>query len=162
MRTLLRKGRADGTRRPSGWSAARDDARRLAIEIGRGQPNAALDAMSLGFVLQPHEVAYRYVPAWLIAFKHGRWAAPSTARILVTDHRLVCNLSSARLASLPWHGLVGLRINLDHACVTLDYADGTPIALTGAFAPVIAVAAVGLAFDVGALLAHPGLAALRS
>lgn len=117
--------------------------------------------MALGIVLQPHEVAYRYVPTRLSAFDHGRWAPPSAARVLVTDYRLACMLSIGCLASLPWHGLFGLCIDIDHACVTLDYADGAPIALTGDFAPVTAVAAVACTYGSATLLTHPGLAPLR-
>ncbi|WP_162529260.1 hypothetical protein, partial [Segeticoccus rhizosphaerae] len=137
------------------------DARALAIELGRGRPRAPFDPMAAGVVLWPGEAVYRQVPLALSIRSRGSWATPSTATVLVTDQRLLCRFHSGCLASLPWRHLTGLHINLAAAQITLDYADGTPIALTGVFAPVIAVAAVACTYGPAALLTHPGLESLR-
>lgn len=162
MKTRPRHRRSAGTRRPSGWPAARDDARRLAIEIGRGQPDTMFDAMAAGVVLKQRETAYRQVPVWLIAFDHGHWASPSPVQAIVTDQRLICRLTTAQLASLPWCGVIGLHVDLPHARVTLDDADGMPIMICGAAAPTIAVSAVAFTYGPSALLTHPALDCLRS
>lgn len=162
MRTRLRHRRPGGTGRPSGWPAARDDARSLAIEIGRGQPDTNFDAMAAGIVLSEGEIAYRLVPVWLIAFDHGHWAPPSTAQVIVTDQRLICRLATAQLASLPWCGLIGLQVDLARARVTLDDADGIPIMICGAAAPTIAVSAVAFTYGARTLLTHPALAPVRN
>lgn len=161
MRTHLGHRRPTKPHAADSWPAARDDARMLAIEIGHGQPHVALDAMAFGFVLQPREVAYRYVPAWLTAFDHGRWASPSASRVFVTDRRLVCRLSSGPLACLLWRGVAGLHVDLPRGRLTLDYADGAPVQLFGREAPTIAVAAISFIYGPRALTTHPGIEALR-
>lgn len=162
MRTRLRHRRPAGTRYPSGWPTARDDARRLAIEIGRGQPDTMFDAMAAGVVLKQGETAYRQVPVWLTAFDHGHWASPNPAQAIVTDQRLLCRLHTGCLASLPWHHLAGLHINLPEEQITLDHGDGRPVAVSGPAVPVVAVVGVARTYGVEALLTHDGLATLRS
>ena len=143
-------------------AAARDDARSLALELGRGQPRARFDPMNAGVVLWPNETAYRQVPLWLTAYDHGHWAAPSWTSVLVTDQRLLCRFASGTLAALPWNGLVGLNIDLSADRVTLDHGDGQPVALSGPAAPPVAVASVAFLYGIDALLQHPGLDGLRS
>ena len=143
-------------------AAAREHARALAIELGRGQPRAPFDPMNAGVVLWPNETAYRQVPLWLTAFDHGHWAAPSWTTVLVTDQRLLCRFASGSLASLPWNGLVGLNIDLGSDRVTLDHGDGQPVALSGPDTPTIAVASVAFLYGIDALLQHPALDGLRS
>lgn len=162
MRTPLRHRRPAETRRPSGWPAARDDARRLAVEIGRGRPDTPFDAMVAGVVLHPSETAYRQVPVWLIAFDHDHWAVPSPVQAIITDQRLICRLPTWQLATLPWRGLVGLHIDLPHAQVVLDYGDGAPVTATGGAVPLVAVAAVAFTCGPSRLLVHPDLRPLRS
>ena len=161
MRTPLRHRRPAATRRPSGWPAARDDARRLAVEIGRGQPDTPFDAMAAGVVLHPSETAYRQVPIWLFAFDHDHWAAPSPVQAVITDQRLICRLPTWQLATLLWRGAVGLYVDLPRARVTLDYGDGAPVTVAGDAIPMVAVAAVAFTLGPAALLSHPSLACLR-
>ena len=141
--------------------AAFHDARALALEFGRGQPRTPFDPMAAGVVLWPAETVYRQVGLWLSVLDHGVWAVPSWANVLVTDQRLLCRFGSGALASLPWRGLVGLRIDLPHDRVTLDHGDGEPVILSGPTVPIIAVVGIASVYGIEALVAHRGLKRLR-
>ena len=142
-------------------AVAYDDARALAVELGRGVSSSGFDAMSAGLVLLPGETAYRWVQVWIMVQHDGCWAPPSWAQILVTDQRLLCRCGDGRLVSLYWSDVVGMQIALDQQSIILNYGDHAPVALSGVETAVIAVAAVATLYGVSSLLAHPALAALR-
>lgn len=141
--------------------AARDDARALALELGRGRPRATFDPMTAGVVLWPGETVYRQVSLWLTVFEHGGWLTPSWASVIVSDQRLLCRFRSGCLASLPWRGMVGLHINLFNEEITLDHGDGQLVILSGPATSTVAVASVAFVYGVEALLQHLALGSLR-
>ena len=148
--------------------AARDrteayhDARALALEIARGVPSARFDPMREGVVLQSGETVYRQVRIWVSVQQDGRWADASFADVIVTDVRLLCRMSSGRLTSLWWNGVVGLHIDLATEHVILDFGDGQPVCLTGPAISSLAVVGIASMYGLEAMLTHPGLAPLRT
>ena len=142
-------------------TAAYDDARALAVELGRGVCSSGFDAMSAGLVLLPDETAYRWVQAWIMVEQGGCWAPPSWAQILVTDQRLLCRCGDGRLFSLYWSEVVGIQIALGRQSCILNYGDQPPIALSGVETAVVAVAAVATLYGAPSLLTHPELTSLR-
>lgn len=143
-------------------TAAYDDARSLAIELGRGSPLRAFDELAAGIVLRPNETVYRSTDAWVRSQFSGRWGAPRPARVVVSDQRLLCRLPDGRWTSLWWNGVVGLQVDLAAEHVTLDYGDGEPIGLSGIRAPIIGVAAIAFVHGIEALIRHPALNPLRA
>jgi hypothetical protein len=108
--------RARGPGEPAIGAAAQaafEDARALALEMGRGTPARHFDAMSAGLVLTHGESAYRCVGAWLAAQDNGCWAPPNRAQVLITDQRLICRCDDGRVLSLLWAEVAGLQIVLD-------------------------------------------------
>ena len=142
-------------------AAAYDEARALAVELGRGVSASGFDAMGAGLVLLPGETVYRWVQAWIMVQHDGCWAPPTWAQILVTDQRLLCRCGDGRLFSLYWSEVVGIQIALGRQSCILNYGDNAPIALSGVETAVIAVAAVAKLYGISSLLAHPALSALR-
>ena len=142
-------------------AVAYDDARALAVELGRGVSSSGFDSMSAGLVLLPGEIAYRWVQAWIMVQHDGCWAPPSWAQILVTDQRLLCRCGDGRLVSLYWSEVVGMQIALAQPSIILNYGEHPPIALSGVEVAVIAVSAVATLYRPPSLLTHPALSALR-
>ena len=142
-------------------AAAFDDARALALELGRGIPARHFDAMREGLVMGRSEVAYRRVGAWLAAHDGGCWAPPNWAQALITDERLLCRCDDGRLLSLPWSEMAGLQIVLDQQRLVINYGGEPPIAFMGVETVVLAVAAVAAVYGLPSLLTHPALASLR-
>lgn len=143
-------------------TAAYDDARSLAIELGRGSPSRPFDNLSAGIALAPGESVYRSTKAWLRMQNAGRWGEARAAYVVVSDQRILCRLPDGRWTSLWWNGVVGLQVDLPGEHVTLDYGDGEPMALSGIQAPSIGVAAVAMVHGVEALIRHPALTPLRT
>jgi hypothetical protein len=142
-------------------AAAFDDARALALEMGRGVPALHFDATRAGLVLGRSETAYRWVGAWIAAQDGRCWAPPNWAQALITDERLLCRCDDGRLLSLPWADVTGLQIGLDQQCIVINYGGEPPIAFRGAETVVLAVAAVAGTYGLQSLLTHPGLSPLR-
>ena len=142
-------------------AAAFDDARALALEMGRGIPSRHFDAMGAGLVLGRGETAYRWVGAWLAAQDRGCWAPPNWAQALITDERLLCRCDDGRLLSLPWAEVTGLQIVLDQQRLVINYGGEPPIAFMGVETAVLAVAAVAGVYGLPSLLTHPALSPLR-
>lgn len=142
-------------------AAAFDDARALALEMGRGTPARYFDAMRAGLVLTHGETAYRSVDAWLAARDGGCWARPNWVQALVTDQRLLCRCDDGRLLSMPWTEVTGLQIVLDQQHLIVNYGDHAPIAFMGVQTVVLAVAAVAGVYGPASLLTHPALSCLR-
>lgn len=159
--TLRKRRRAELQKLARDRLWARDDARALALEIARGTPATRFDAMGAGIVLLPGETAYRQVGTWLYVLDRGCWGAPSQVQVLLTDHRLLCQMPAGAMASLPWQGAVGLSVDLANEHVVLDYGDGRPLAFAGVGTPVVAVAVVAFIHGALALVEHPALAPLR-
>lgn len=143
-------------------SAAYDDARSLAIELGRGSPSRAFDELIAGVVLAPHETVYRSTEAWVRIQTSGRWASARPAHVLVSDRRLLCKLLDGGWTSLWWTGVVGLQVDLDAQHVILDYGDGQPVALSGINSALIGVTAIASVHGLEALIRHRALAPLRT
>jgi hypothetical protein len=143
-------------------TAAYDDARSLAIELGRGSPSCAFDGLAAGIVLMPIETVYRSTEAWLRIQTSGVWGQARSANTLVSNQRLLCRLSDGRWTSLWWNGVVRLQVDLAAEHVILDYGDGEPIAFSGTSAAVVGVAAIASVHGVEALIRHPALAPLRA
>jgi hypothetical protein len=137
------------------------DARALAIELARGVPSARFDPMTAGVVLQPGETVYRQVPLWTRVLQNGCWAEANHAAVLVTDMRVLCGFATGRV-SLWWSGVVGIDVALAREHIVLDYGDGQPVALSGVKVASVSVIGVAAVYGVEAMLAHPGLASLRS
>ena len=138
------------------------DARALVIELARGEPSARFDPMAAGVVLRPGERVYRQVPLWIRVQENGWWVAASLADVIATDQRLLCRMSSGRLTSLWWNGVVGLNVDLaaEHMC--LDYGDGQPVSLSGSSVAAVAVVGIVSSYGIEAMLNHPGVASLRT
>jgi hypothetical protein len=158
MRRRARLAQADHA-----WTAACDDARHLAIELAAGRPRWPVDVMSLGLVIEPDEVAYRYVPALLSQFNSasGLWPMPMSVGVLITDRRLVVRLPHGAVISFWWSGILAIDIDIAAARIVLDYGDIEPRLLEGAAAASMAVAAVWGAYGATAMLQHAGLEVLR-
>lgn len=69
---------------------AYQDARALAIELGRREPSIRFDPMTAGVVLQLGETVYRQLPIWIRGQVDARWAEASSADVAVTDLRFLC------------------------------------------------------------------------
>jgi len=141
---------------------AHDDARALAIELAHGVPSARFDPMAAGVVLQPGETAYRQVPIWIRVQHDGRWAEASYADVLVTDLRLLCRFGSGSLISLWWSGIVGLHVDLAAEHIILDFGNGEPVNLAGAYVAPLAVLGIASVYGMESMLTHPALAPLRT
>lgn len=139
-----------------------DDARSLAIELGRGHPSRAVDDLIAGVVLGPHETVYRSTEAWVRIQTSGRWGSARSAHVLVSDRRLLCKLLDGGWTSLWWNGVVGLQVDLAAEHVILDYGDGQPVALCGVHSAAIGVAAISSVHGLEALIRHRALAPLRT
>lgn len=146
---------------PAACETAFDDARALAVELSRGIPSRHFDAMTAGLVLAPGEEAYRWVGAWLVVQDAGSWAPPSWTQILITDQRLLCRGDDARLLTLHWCQLTGVRISLEQQHLVLNYGEHCPFAFTGVEVVVLAVATIAGAYGLPSLLTHPALSPLR-
>jgi hypothetical protein len=142
-------------------AAAFDDARALALEMGRGNPSRYFDVVGAGLVLAIDETAYRWVGAWLAAQDGGCWAPPNWAQALITDERLLCRCDDGRLLSLPWAEVTGLQMVLDQQRLFMNYRGEPAIAFMGVETAVLAVAAVASVYGLPSLLNHPDLSRLR-
>lgn len=142
-------------------TAAYDDARALAVELGRGSSSCAFDDLNAGVVLAPHETVYRSTEVWLRMQTSGAWGQGQRANVLISDQRLLCRLFDGRWTSLWWNGVVGLQVDLAAEHVVLDYGDGEPIALSGIQSAIIGVGAVAFVQGVEGLIRHRALDPLR-
>lgn len=142
-------------------ATALDDARALALEMGRGVPARHFDAMREGLVLGHSETAYRRVGVWLTAQDGRCWARPSWVQVLVTDQRLLCRCNDGRLLSLPWAEVTGLQVALEQQRILVNYGDEPPIAFTGGGSAAVAVAAIVGVYGLPSLLTHPALSPMR-
>jgi len=108
--------------------AAFDDARHLALELAAGHATHPIDAMSLGLVLEPDEIACRYLGATITQFDPcGRqWPPPAVVGLLVTDHRVLVRQSHGAVVSLWWAGLVAIEADLNAGWVVLDLVPHDP------------------------------------
>lgn len=158
----LRSGAAAPAQLAHERSAAYDDARSLAIELGRGSPSRAFDALNAGIVLAPDETVYRSTEAWLRMQSSGSWGEARPANVLISDQRLLCRLLDGGWTSLWWNGVVGLQVDIAADHVILDYGDGEPVALSGLHAAGIGVAAIASVYGVEALIVHPSLVPIRT
>jgi hypothetical protein len=140
------------------------DARRLALELARGQSSIPFDPMHGGVVLQPGESAYRQVPAMFNQLSgHGLfgWTERTPVMVLVTDQRAFMRWPDGSLLSLWWNSVQGFEANMQAETLILDDGDGKPRCLAGPTVPVIAVAGIASIYGVAAMLRHPAIADLR-
>ena len=142
-------------------ATALDDARALAVELSRGVPSLQFDAVSAGQILFPGETVYRCVGVWLATVDRGSWAPPNWAEVLLTDRRMLCRCDDARLLSLSWTDVTGLRIDLSEQQVIVNYGGDPPIAFMGLGIAALAVGAVAGVYGLPSLLTHPSLSPLR-
>jgi hypothetical protein len=141
------------------------DARRLALDVARGQSSIPFDPMHAGVVLRPGEIAYRQVPAMFSQLTGAGvfgWSQPVTVTALVTDQRAVVRWPDGSLFSLWWNSVQGFEADLHRETLILDYGDGQPRCLAGPTVPVIAVAGIAAIYGVDAMLRHPAIAPLRT
>ena len=142
-------------------SAAAEDARALALGLAGLAPLDRVDPMSLGLVLEPGETAYRLVTAWLSHRGPGRWSAPETVSVIVTDRRLIARMPQGSVTSLWWGSLVGFHPDLSHSSLALDYGDGYPRRLSGPQVPAVVVVGIVALYGVDGLARHAALEPLR-
>ncbi|SDP18479.1 hypothetical protein SAMN04489867_1664 [Pedococcus dokdonensis] len=141
---------------------ARDDARRLAMEVAGLEPGVHVDPVAMRVVLEPDETAWRRLERlWFRVKVDGAWSAASPGQALLTSRRLLVRLHSGEVFSLWWGSLVGFDPDLEREHVVLDYGDGAPRAVTGPGAALVAVAGIASLYGVSALTTHPALTALR-
>jgi hypothetical protein len=141
------------------------DARRLALDLARGQSSIPFDPMRVGVVLQAGEIAYRQVPAMfnqLTGDGSLGWTQSVPVTVLVTDQRAFMRWPDGSLISLWWRGVQGFEANLHVDTLILDFGDGKPRRLSGPTVPVIAVAAIAAIYGIDAILRHPAIALLRA
>jgi hypothetical protein len=140
------------------------DARRLALDLARGQSSCVFDPMHAGVVLRVGEIGYRQVPAMfnqLTGTGLFGWTQPVPVTVLVTDQRAFMRWPDGSLISLWWNNVHGFEAKLHDETLILDYGDGKPMCLSGPTTTVIAVAGIAAIYGVGALLRHPALVPLR-
>jgi hypothetical protein len=140
------------------------DARRLALDLVRGQSSFPFDPMQAGVVLQPGEIAYRQLPAMfnqLTGYGLFGWTEPVSVTVLLTDQRAFIRWPGGSLISLWWSSVHGFEANLHNERLILDYGDGKPKCLSGPTVAVIAVAGIAAIYGVDAMLRHPAIAPLR-
>jgi len=141
------------------------DARRLALELARGQSSFPFDPMQAGVVLQRGEIAYRQVPAMFNQFTDSGlfgWTETVPVTVLVTDCRVLLRWPGGSLISLWWGTVHGFEVNLDSETLVFDHGDGKPLCLSGLTVPVIAVAGIAAIYGADAMLRHPAIAPLRA
>jgi hypothetical protein len=140
------------------------DARRLALDLARGQSSFPFDPMQAGVVLQPCEIAYRQVPAMfnqLTGYGPFGWTQPVPVTVLLTDRRAFTRWPDGSLISLWWNNVHGFEAKLHNETLILDYGDGKARCLSGPTVPVLAVAGIAALYGVSAMLRHPAIASLR-
>jgi hypothetical protein len=141
---------------------AHEDARRLAMEIAGLESVASIDPVGMRLVLEPDEAAWRQLDdLWLRVMVDGAWSDAAPARALLTNRRLLVRLRSGEVLSLWWGSLVGFEPDIDRGHVVFDYGDGSPRAVSGADAALVAVAGIASLYGVEQLTTHPALAPLR-
>jgi hypothetical protein len=141
---------------------AKDDARRLAMEVAGLEPSVRVDPVEMRVVLEPDETAWRQLDGlWLRVKVDGAWSDASPGRALLTSRRLLVRLRSGEVLSLWWGSLVGFDPDIDRGHVVLDYGDGSPRAVAGPGAASVSVVGIASLYGVKALTTHPALAALR-
>lgn len=138
------------------------DARALALELGGLSPRQLVDPVTVRLVLENGEQAWRRVDGmWLRVQTGGQWSDAVPAVVLITDRRLLLRLATGEAVSLWWGSVVGYSPDLVARHVVLDFGDGSPRALSGEGASVVAVAGVASLYGLEALTTHPSIAALR-
>lgn len=142
-------------------SAAAEDARALALGLAGLAPVDRVEPMDLGLVLEPGEAAYRVITGWLSHRALGRWSAPETVSVVVTDHRLIARMPGGSVTSLWWGSLVGFHPDLSHSALVLDYGDGYPRRLSGPQVPAVVVVGIVALYGVDGLARHAALEPLR-
>lgn len=143
-------------------SAVDDDARSLALELAGMRLLPPVDPVALRLVLDEGEAAWRHLAGiWLRVQTLGQWSQAVPGDTLITDRRLLLRLATGEVVSLWWGSVVGFSPDLEAGHVVLDFGDGSPRALSGPGAPVIAVAGVASLYGIGALMTHPSLDGLR-
>jgi hypothetical protein len=141
---------------------AQGDARQLAMEIAGLEPRQSVDPVDLRVVLEPDETAWRQLDGlWLRVMVDGAWSDAAPGRALLTSSRLLVRLRTGEVVSLWWGSLVGFDPDLGRGHVVLDYGDGSPRAVSGPGAALVAVAGVASLYGVEALTTHPALDPLR-
>jgi hypothetical protein len=141
---------------------AHDEARRLAMELAGLEPGVSVDPVGMRVVLELDETAWRRLDSlWFRVMVDGEWSVASPGLALLTTRRLLVRLHSGEVFSLWWGSLVGFDPDLERGHVVFDYGDGSPRAVTGPGAALVAVAGVASLYGVKALTTHPALAALR-
>ena len=152
-----------GSSRParSARTAGAQDARALALGMAGLAPLHVVDPMAHGLVLEPGELAYRILTAWVSHRDTGRWMRPVQSRVVVTDRRLMVGMPLGSVTSLWWRSLVGFHPDLSQSSVVLDYGDGYPRSLSGPQVPSLVVVGVVALYGVTALAEHAALEPLR-
>src|SRR4051812_47971032 len=90
-------------------------ARALALGLAGLAPLETVNPMDLGLVLEPGETAYRVVTTWHSHRGSGRWSAPETSSVVVTDRRLIARMPQGSVTSLWWGSLVGFDPDLSRS-----------------------------------------------
>jgi hypothetical protein len=146
----------------SGVLEAHEDARKLAMEIAGLEPVVYVDPVGMRVILEPGEAAWRQLDnLWLRVMVDGAWSEAAPARALLTNRRLLVRLRSGEALSLWWGSLVAFDPDIDRGQVVLDYGDGSPRAVSGADATLVAVAGIASLYGVKELTTHPALEQLR-
>lgn len=143
---------------------AHQTARELVLSMVSGQPTPATP-YRIGGVLDPWERVWAECPLRFLQeiLPADGPAIPPVRPWLVTSDRIVGRLGDDHLYGWRWEHIRGCRVDLtaSHEFVALDLDDGSLLHWTGAGVAPLAVAAVYLLHGHGALIDHPGLAAIR-
>jgi hypothetical protein len=89
-----------------------------------------------------------------------QWQEFTTATVLVTSERIMCEVHGRWLSFFP-HQAVAIYPDPADWSIVLDFGTTEPLRLSGLSGPTIAVAIVWIVHGQAALAEHPGLEPLR-
>ncbi|WP_261567853.1 hypothetical protein [Frankia gtarii] len=89
-----------------------------------------------------------------------QWREFTTATVLVTSERILCEVSGRWLSFFP-HQAVAIYPDPADWSIVLDFGDIEPLRLSGLNGPTLAVAIAWIVYGHSALAEHPGLEPLR-
>ena len=92
----------------------------------------------------------------------ARWREHQQARVLVTDRRLLCQLTVEGWVSFPHAEATAIRVVPDTRSVVLEYPDVAAVCLSGPVSTQIAVVIVWALYGADGLREHPALAEVRA
>jgi hypothetical protein len=162
--TTRKQRKALGLREDETRQRAYHTARDLVLSIVGGQPTLAAP-YGVGVVLDPGEQVWaecsvRFLQEVVTSVEQ---TVPPARRWLVTSNRIVGRLGDDHLYGWRWEQMRGCRVDLSvpTELVAVDLDNGSILEWTGGGVAPLAVVAVARLYGQGALIDHPGLAAIR-